>query len=186
MNKVILKAEELDGYLTADDKDDLLSLETLYKEALAIFPKLETEERCRGELAALYEKMESRMKEICLKTPAIHVYPFLTSRENQSEASGVIAKLRDVRTGNYEFVYYIQRAFEALFKFAWGGVDSSEKNYFFVKTPVTIPVQNYAVHKTACIDEKIQNTVMCVLLWKMQISIMHATVRYRLVLFYLL
>lgn len=162
---MILKAQELDGYLTAADKDDLLYLDELYKEALAVFPKLETEESgCREKLISLYEKMGNSMKEICLKTPAINVYSFLTSRENHFGVSGVIAKLRDVRTENQEFIYYIQRAFEMLFKLAWGRIGSSEKNYLFVKTHITNPVQNYAVHKIANIDEKINNTVMCVML----------------------
>jgi uracil phosphoribosyltransferase len=80
------------------------------------------------------------------------------------EASRLIAKLRDVRTPNREFIYYIQRAYEMLFRLAWGGSISSKKNYLIVETPVTNPVQNYAVHKITNIDEKIENTVMCVML----------------------
>ena len=41
---------------------------------------------------------------------------------------------------------------------------AAKKNYIFVDTPVNIPVQNYAVHKIPDIDEKIGNSVMCVML----------------------
>jgi uracil phosphoribosyltransferase len=92
------------------------------------------------------------------------VYSFLSPQESHPEASRLIAKLRDVRTGHGEFVYYIQRAYEMLFKLAWGGSTGSKKNYLIVKTPVNSPVQNFAVHKITNIDDKIENTVMCVML----------------------
>ena len=41
---------------------------------------------------------------------------------------------------------------------------TSQKNHLIVKTPVTHPAQNYAVHKITNIDKKIENTVMCVML----------------------
>ena len=168
MNKIILKAEELDGYLTASDRENLLALDALYAKALDIYPRLQgenaenREEKAR--LICLYDEMGNLMKEICLKTPELHVYSFLASKENRPEASRVIAKVRNVHTENQEFVYYTQRAFEMLFKLVWGGVPGSDKNYLVVKTPVTDPVQNYAVHKITNIDDKIENTVMCVML----------------------
>lgn len=51
-----------------------------------------------------------------------------------------------------------------LFKLAYKGHQKDKKNYLVVKTPVTNPVQNYAVHKITDIDHKIENTVMCVML----------------------
>ena len=51
-----------------------------------------------------------------------------------------------------------------LFKLAYKGKHKDNKNYLVVKTPVTAPVQNYAVHKISDIDYKIENTVMCVML----------------------
>jgi uracil phosphoribosyltransferase len=108
--------------------------------------------------------MGKKMNAICCGEEGIQVYSFRTPHENHAEISRIIAKLRDVYTGNDEFIYYIQRAYEKLFYFAWGGMNSSEKNYLVVKTPVTLPVQNYAVHKITNIDSKIENTVMCVLL----------------------
>ena len=165
MDKVILKAGELDGYLSASDKDNLLALDTLYAKALGIFPRLQAEKNnAEDDLIELYNEMGNFVREICLKIPQIHVYPFISPQENRPEASRVIAKLRNVRTENHEFVYFIQRAFEMLFKLAWGGVPGSEKNYLIVKTPVTSPAQNYAVHKINNIDRKIENTVMCVML----------------------
>ncbi|MDR0495820.1 MAG: uracil phosphoribosyltransferase [Treponema sp.] len=169
MSKVILKAEDLDGYLTAADKDCLVRMDGLYRKVIKSFFQLDSslqKERRDGEdsLISLYNEIGEVMQEICAQLPHVHVYAFNTSREGHPEVSRLIAKLRDVRTENQEFVYYIQRAYEILFKFAWGGSVDSNKNYLIVKTPVTSPAQNYAVHKITNIDEKIENTVMCVLL----------------------
>jgi uracil phosphoribosyltransferase len=169
MEKVILKAEELDGYLTNTDKKNLNTLNLLFDKALDIFGKLqEGKKEAESSLISLYNDIGNVMQEICKENPRLHVYSFISPQEDHSEASRVIAKLRDVNTDNNEFVYYIQRAYEMLFKLAWAHRSSdksaSTKNYLIVKTPVMHPVQNYAVHKIANIDSKIGNTVMCVML----------------------
>ena len=169
VDKVILKAEDLDGYLRKDDKGDLARLDKMFDQAMKMFSQLSSEmeaEQCSGKenLIKLYNDMGILMHEICQKAPNIHVYTFLSPQESHPEASRLIAKLRDVRTETQEFVYYIQRAYEMLFKLAWGGSTGSSKNHLIVKTPVTNPVQNYAVHKITNIDDKIENTVMCVML----------------------
>ncbi|MDR2576095.1 MAG: uracil phosphoribosyltransferase [Treponema sp.] len=169
MNKVILKAEDFNGYLNAADRDCLDKMEVLYRHVMESFKRLEsglqTERRgAEDSLISLYNEVGNLMQEICSHEPNIHVYSFLSPQESRPEASRLIAKLRDVRTENEEFVYYIQRAYEMLFKLAWGGVTGLNKNYLIVKTPVTSPVQNYAVHKITNIDGQIENTVMCVML----------------------
>ena len=169
MNKVILKAEDLDGYLSAADRDCLARMDSLYKQVMKSFARLDSglqAERRGSEdnLISLYNEMGVMMQEICRQAPNIHVYTFLSPQESHPEASRLIAKLRDVRTGNGEFIYYIQRAYEMLFKLAWGGSTGSSKNYLIVRTPVTNPVQNYAVLKITNIDDQIENTVMCVML----------------------
>jgi uracil phosphoribosyltransferase len=165
MDKVILKAAELDGYLTADDKENLKKLDKLFEKALHIFPKLQKGKKdAEDSLVKVYNEMGVMLQEICQKTPKMHVYTFVTPQEDHSEVSRIIAKLRDINTENREFLYYIQRAYEMLFKLAWGSIPGSQKNYLIVKTPVTSPVQNYAVHKITNIDDKIGNTVMCVML----------------------
>jgi uracil phosphoribosyltransferase len=169
MNKVILKAEDLDGYLTGTDREYLARMDQIYGRVIENFKRLSSgmpEERRTAEdkLISLYNEMGIMMQEICREAASIHVYSFLTPQESHPEASRLIAKLRDVRTGSQEFVYYIQRAYEMLFKLAYGGTPGVNKNYLIVKTPVTAPVQNYAVHKITNIDEKIENTVMCVML----------------------
>jgi uracil phosphoribosyltransferase len=50
-----------------------------------------------------------------------------------------------------------------LFNLAYSGTNV-DKRYLIVKTPVTTPVQNYAVHKIPNLDDKIENSVMCVML----------------------
>ncbi|MDR3284345.1 MAG: uracil phosphoribosyltransferase, partial [Treponema sp.] len=113
---------------------------------------------------ALFNEMGHLMQEICKDVGALQVFSFKTEEESHAEASRVIAKLRDIRTDRPEFVYYSQRAYEMLFRLAYTGNHSDSKNYLVVKTPVTVPAQNYSVHKIPDIDHKIENTVMCVML----------------------
>jgi len=164
MDKVILQAEELDDYLTADDRADLKRTEDNFRKMLETFPKMQGDSNnAKNTLISLYNEMGVLLQDICKKNPRLHVYSFISPTEDHSEGSRVIAKLRDINTDNNEFIYYIQRAYEMLFKMAWLS-PASQKNYLIVKTPVTQPEQNYAVHKITNIDNKINNTVMCVML----------------------
>jgi len=170
MNKVILKAEDLDGYLSAADRHYIDQMDKIYREVMSSFSIMDKsgvdreKQREEGNLIRLFTDMGAIMQELCRNEESLQVYPFKTTQESHPEASRVIAKLRDYRTPNDEFIYYIQRAYEMLFKLAYGGTTGSNKNYLIVKTPVNIPVQNFAVHKITNIDEKIENTVMCVML----------------------
>jgi uracil phosphoribosyltransferase len=105
----------------------------------------------------------SNMTKKLLYGKPIHVYGFETASENHSEASRIISKLRDVRTGHHEFVYYTQRAYEILFKLRYV-VGNEVKRFMVVDTPVTEPSQQRAYHKVVDVDRKVQDTVMCVLL----------------------
>ena len=169
-SKVILKAEDLDGYLTEKDQEFLSRLDSLYEDAMKSFKVISSggfsstianEEK---KIISLYNEMGQVMQEVCKEVPSLKVFSFETQEESHAEASRVIAKLRDVKTGHQEFLYYTQRAFEMLFKLAYTTNHSDNKNYLVVKTPVTAPVQNYSVHKIPDIDFKIENTVMCVML----------------------
>ncbi|MDR2397419.1 MAG: uracil phosphoribosyltransferase [Spirochaetaceae bacterium] len=170
MSKILLKAEDLDGYLTESDKGYIARMDGLYRRVMGVFAALSgplsPAEQGREEVAliSLYNEMGDLMQTLCGQESAIRVYPFITPQENHSEASRLIAKLRDIHTENQEFVYYIQRAYEMLFKLAYGGIPGSNKNYLIVKTPVRRPVQNYAVHKITNVDAAIEHTVMCVML----------------------
>ena len=176
MSEIILKAEDLDGYLTAADNDLIAQMNRIYKKVLSCYKILDKnweekddkqkkeKKREKENLVGLFNEMGSIMQEICRAEKGLHVYSFQTPQESHPEASRVIAKLRDYRTEKEEFVYYIQRAYEMLFKLAYGGATASSKNYLTVKTPVDIPVRNYAVHKINNIDDKIENVVMCVML----------------------
>ncbi|MBL8967028.1 MAG: uracil phosphoribosyltransferase, partial [Spirochaetaceae bacterium] len=170
MSRVVLKAQDLDGYLQDGDKASLARMDALYREAMLSFNIYSAahsdEERRReeGRLIELYNKMGALMQEICRDEPRLQVYSFVTPPENHGEASRLIAKLRDVSTDRQEFVYYTQRAYELLFKIAFGGGARENKNHLIVKTPVTSPVQNYAVHKIPNLDEALEDTVMCVML----------------------
>ena len=170
MNEVILKAEDLDGYLSKADREYIERMDKIYREVMSCYSILDTsrleKEKKREEeaLIRLFNEMGSIMQEICMVEKGLHVYSFKTPQESHPEASRLISKLRDIKTENEEFVYYTQRAYEMLFKLAYGGTNATSKNYLIVKTPVNIPVQNFAVHKINNIDDKIENTVMCVML----------------------
>lgn len=157
--KIILKAEDLDGYLTKDDQNDLQTLEGMYKETMKSFDPVN-----ESAIIKSFDEMGHKMQNICSKNPNIKVYSFVTEEGAHAEASRVIAKLRDVKTDHAEFMYYSQRAYEMLFRLAFTDEHSDRKNHIIVKTPVNNPVQNYAVHKIPDIDHKIENSVMCVML----------------------
>ena len=157
--KIILKAEDLDGYLSRQDQLDLTRLDTMYKETLKSFEPVD-----KQKIIENFDKMGHAMQEICASHPQIRVFSFVTEEGAHAEASRVIAKLRDINTPHEEFIYYSQRAYEMLFRMAFTDEHSDKKNHIVVKTPVTDPVQNYAVHKIPDIDHKIENSVMCVML----------------------
>ena len=158
-SKIILKAEDLDGYLTDADVRDIAGLEAMYKETLAAFSPLDT-----ARVIASFDKIGHELQRICAEHPNIKVFSFETAEGSHAEASRVISKLRDVHTGHHEFVYYSQRAYEMLFRLAYTDLPSDTKGHIVVQTPVTFPVQNFAVHKIPDIDYKLENTVMCVML----------------------
>jgi uracil phosphoribosyltransferase len=170
MENYLLSAEELDGYISPKDKEHIVSMNIAYDEVL---------KRCKAlssltdgqdaaapekELIDLFAEMGHKMQDIIAAEPNIHVYSFETPKTVHGEVSRLIAKLRDIRTDKQEFIYYIQRAYELLFNFAFGSTAKEKKNYLIVKTPVTEPVQNYAVHKIPNIDAEVENSVMCVML----------------------
>jgi uracil phosphoribosyltransferase len=157
--KIILKAEDLDGYLTRQDLLDLDRLDKMYKETMKSFDPMNEKK-----IIDAYDQMGHAMQEICAAHSAIRVFSFVTEEGAHAEASRVISKLRDVHTSHEEFMYYSQRAYEMLFRMAFTDEHSDSKNHIIVKTPVTNPVQNYAVHKIPDIDHKIENSVMCVML----------------------
>ncbi len=169
-SKIILKAESLDGYLTEKDQAFLSKMDSLYEETMASFKIIasggfsSTIAQEEKKIISSFNEMGHFMQEICKEVPGLKVFSFETEPSAHAEASRVIAKLRDTRTGHDEFVYYTQRAYEMLFRMAYTGNHTDNKNYLVVKTPVTMPVQNYSVHKIPDIDYKIENTVMCVML----------------------
>ena len=170
MEHIVLKARDLDGYLTESDKKNIERLNSEYEKAIDSFRELEgsseidVRKNAMDNLIGLYNSMGKSMQGIVAVEPQIHVYSFETPEAIHGEASRLIAKLRDVRTQTPEFIYYIQRAYELLFNLAFGSNRRERKNYIIVSTPVTIPVRNYAVHKIPDIDDMVTNSVMCVML----------------------
>ena len=158
-DKIILKAEDLDGYLTRQDLLDLERLDKMFKETMKSFDPVDEQKIIEG-----YDKMGHAMQEICASHPNVRVYSFVTEEGAHAEASRVISKLRDERTDHQEFMYYSQRAYEMLFRMAYTDQHTDKKGFIVVRTPVTFPVQNYAVHKIPAIDHKLENSVMCVML----------------------
>lgn len=167
-NLIKLTAKEISSFLTDKDDKNIKMAEVEYYNAIEIFRKIETNgisEKYVDELKKIYDKMgKELLRSIIKKEDRIHVYPFSEPWQNRGEVSRLIAKLRDKDTGSPEFIYYTQRAYEILFKFAYHEGINKEKHYFLIKTPVDKPCQNYAIHKIPNMDESLKNTVMCVML----------------------
>ncbi|RPJ09920.1 MAG: uracil phosphoribosyltransferase [Spirochaetaceae bacterium] len=170
MDSKILQAASLDNLLTAVDKENIVKMNILYDDVLKAvkaygspenpLPRDDFEKR----LIALYGNMGDLMQQLLKQESRIHVYSFDTPKQTHGEVSRIIAKLRDKNTEREEFIYYIQRAYEMLFNFAYGSIVGEKKNYLIVETPVTAPLPNFAVHKIPDIDNEIKNSVMCVML----------------------
>ncbi|MCQ2597930.1 MAG: uracil phosphoribosyltransferase [Treponema sp.] len=158
-DKIILKAEDLDGYLTAEDMADLKKLDDMYNDTMKYMEPLN-----KDKVIECFDHLGHAMQDICAKHPGIQVYSFVTEEGAHAEASHVISKLRDVKTDHQEFMYYSQRAYEMLFRMAYTDKNTEKKGHIFVQTPVNFPVQNYAVHKIPDVDSQVNNSVMCVML----------------------
>ncbi|MCQ2584300.1 MAG: uracil phosphoribosyltransferase [Treponema sp.] len=158
-DKIILKAEDLDGYLTAEDLSDLKKLDDMYKDTMKYMDPLN-----KDKVIECFDNLGHEMQDICAKHPGIQVYSFVTEEGAHAEASHVISKLRDIKTDHQEFMYYSQRAYEMLFRMAYTDKPTNKKGHIFVQTPVNFPVQNYAVHKIPDVDSQVNNSVMCVML----------------------
>ena len=169
MDRVVLQAADLDGYLTAADGDAISCLGKLYARALQDFIVLEQgrsaeREQAKERLLTVFNELGERMQAVVAGEKRIHVFSLETPEFIHGEASRLVAKLRDERTANPEFVYYIQRAYEMLFNLAFAGPHCLERHPIFVRTPVIVPQANYAVHKIPDIDAMTGNGVMCVML----------------------
>ena len=79
-NKIILKAEDLDGYLTSEDLADLKKLDGMFKETMKSFDPVNKEKIIEG-----YDKMGHEMHAICKKHPRIKVYSFETEQQAQAD-----------------------------------------------------------------------------------------------------
>ncbi len=170
MSKLILRAENLDGFLSTADQALIADMDRVFQATQSICLRLasvlpvaerEVEE---GRLIDTYADLGKRLRQICDAEERIKVYPFCSPSQAHGEASRLIAKLRDRRTPNQEFVYYTQRAFELLFNLAYGQGGQVKKNHLIVRSPVSQPAPQFAVHKIPDVDELVENAVMCVML----------------------
>ena len=157
----------LKDLLLPKDLELIDSLHTLYNNTLSLFPAYEDkthEQKITQSLVEQYAKMGRRMKQIVSQNERIKVYSFSTPPSVHGEVSRVISKLRNHATQHAEFIYYIQRSYELLFHLVFNEPARKPKNHLIVSTPVSIPLQNYAVHKIPDIDQDIDNVAMCVIL----------------------
>ncbi len=170
MKQVQLHARDLDGYLGAGDLRSIAAVESLYEGALTLFPQLEPgrpparQRTVQRRLHGLFDELGERLQQVLAREKRIHVYCLETPEFLHGEASRLVAKLRDERTARPEFVYYVQRAYELLFQLAFIGAGRPRRYPITVRTPVSVPVTNYAVHRIPQIDPRIENSVMCVML----------------------
>ena len=166
-NQITLHACDLDGFLTEKDKSDLAMIENLYSESLKECAILEKEPGNGKALEALSlsaKRVGDALETITKENSRIHVYSFETPKEMHAECSRLVAKLRCPETGHEEFIYYVQRAYELMFSHAFLDPCIMKKRSLIEETPVSLPIQNFAVHRIPDIDHAIENSVMCVML----------------------
>lgn len=169
-NNIILKAEELRNILSREDTEIIADVDSEYASIQSCFRRINSTgynkmlPDVKDELIGKFKALGKKLNAIVSAETRFHVFSFSTERSGAHEVSRIIAKLRDENTHHYEFVYYIQRAYELLFSFAFYDTEITRRNYMIVKTPVHHPVQNYAVHRIPDIDDRIKDTIMCVLL----------------------
>lgn len=165
MSTIVLHATDLDGYLTASDKEKLNEAHRLYDETTEKFKQIEADQGDAIELLTpLFEQVGRYLKEVVSQEPHIHVYSFETPQVQHGSASRLIFKLRNPETQHEEFLYYVQRAYELLFAHVYADKVLPNKRSIVTQTPVSYPIQNYAIHKIPDIDALIENSVMCVML----------------------
>lgn len=170
MEKVVLRAEELDGYLNDADHRHIAAATEYYRRAglestvIAAEAGTPTAGEAEKRLAALYDDLGREMQQWLEGEARLHVYSLETPELMHGEASRLIARLRHPGTVRAEFVYYIQRAYEMLFHLAFTVTAGSRRLPIIVPTPVTLPPHNYAVHRIPDIDRLTERSVMCVML----------------------
>ena len=98
MNKIILHAEDLDGFLTEEDKSNIQAVHALYDKSLDACSRIDndsSDKKAKDDLSDSAAEIGAKLKEICSNNDRIHVYSFETPREQHGEASRIIAKLRN-------------------------------------------------------------------------------------------
>lgn len=171
-NKITLHAQDLDGYLLDRDRIAIEKADRLYDTSLDACRRIEEAKNtaelkeAQDELVKSAGDIGDYLQSVVERESAIHVYSFETPRELHGQASRLIAKLRDPKTGHEEFLYYVQRAYELLFAhvFTDAALDMPRKRSIITPTPVTNPCRNYAVHKIPEVDSIVQDSVLCVML----------------------
>ncbi len=166
-NRIILHAQDLDGFLDENDKKSIETVRALYQKSLdacSLLEKNENDDKAKNDLTESAAEIGAFLKNVCSSNSRIHVYSFETPREQHAEASRIIAKLRNPKTGHEEFLYYIQRAYELMFAESFADMNLNNKRSMIQATPVTNPCRNYAVHRIPNIDELAHSSVMCVML----------------------
>lgn len=170
-NKVILHATDLDGYLKEEDKETIEHVKNLYEKSIDCCARIEGTTdlaaigKAKNDLVESSAEIGAYLEKVIAKEDRIHVYCFDTPQEMHAEASRLIAKLRDPKTGHEEFLYYIQRAYELMFGHVFSdNALKKTKRSIITQTPVTNPCRNYAVHKIPDVEDLTKDAVMCVML----------------------
>ena len=154
-NQIKLHATDLDGFLSEEDKKNIENIESMYALSLDACKRISADKADGNAVSDLVEsskRIGKELERITKENKRIHVYSFETPSEMHAECSRIIAKLRNPDTMHEEFLYYTQRAYELMFAHTFLDRCLMKKRNLIEKTPVSIPVQNYAVHRIPDID----------------------------------
>ena len=163
-NDVLLDAEDLNGYLTNSDHENINKVEALYNEYIEISKAYLNDKSEADNLSLKSKEIGALLKNICKDEDQINIYSFKSPKEQHAGVSRLIAKLRKEDISHEEFLYYIQRAYEILFEHIYCDKSLNKKRSLIQPTPVDIPTRAFAVHRIPDVDSSIENAVMCVML----------------------
>jgi uracil phosphoribosyltransferase len=110
--------------------------------------------------------MGRRLEDICAREPRLLVNSFIGPGEGHGEVSRLVAKLRDWATAGTNSSITRKgpmRSSSPRPGLRLGGIERQEKPQDH-PPPVSVPVQNFAVHRIPDVDDAVGKAVMCVLL----------------------
>lgn len=112
----------------------------------------------------IYDEIGQKINGYVRSQPRLRLLSYQGVAQREVEASRIVSKLRSASMGTTEFINYIERSYQMMFPFVYPTMETSSRGDILVKSVLSWPHPNYAIHRVASIDDQLNQTVMCVLL----------------------